>query len=65
MPLVKAAGAQFVSVKNVVEQGFNQETEIRSCSGTLVTTAGENNLQYSIKWRNKDKGEFSVEVRVQ
>lgn len=65
MPLVKALGVQFVSVKNVAEQGFNQESQIRSCTGTLVTTAGEDSLQYSIKWGNKDKGEFYVEARIQ
>lgn len=65
MPLVKISGAQFVSVKNVSEQGFNQEAQIRSCTGTLVTTAGEDNIQYSIKWGNKDKGEFYVEARIQ
>jgi len=65
MPVVKASGAKFVSVKNVVEQGFNKETQIRSCTGKLVTTIGENNLLYSIKWGNKDKGEFNVEVRIQ
>lgn len=65
LPLVKASGAQFVSVKNAAEQGFNQEAQIRSCAGTLVTTAGEDNLQYSIKWGNKDKGEFYVEARIQ
>ncbi|MBL3527062.1 MAG: hypothetical protein JMN29_05125 [gamma proteobacterium endosymbiont of Lamellibrachia anaximandri] len=65
LPLVKASGAQFVSVKNATEQGYNQEAEIRSCSGTLVTTAGEDNLQYSIKWQNKDKGEFYVEAQIQ
>jgi len=65
LPLVKASGAQFVSVKSVTEQGYNQEAQIRSCTGTLVTTAGEDNLQYSIKWGNKDKGEFYVEVQIQ
>jgi len=64
MPLVKASGAQFVSVKNVAEQGFNKQAQIRSCSGTLVTTAGENNLQYSVKWGNKKKGEFYVEAQI-
>ncbi len=64
MPLIKASGAQFVSVKNVTEQGFNKQAQIRSCSGTLVTTSGENNLQYSVKWRNKKKGEFYVEAQI-
>lgn len=64
MPLVKASGAQFVSVKNVTEQGFNKQAQIRSCSGTLVTTAGEDNLQYSVKWENKKKGEFYVKAQI-
>jgi hypothetical protein len=63
-PRVKASGFKFVSVKNISEQGFNQETQIRSCAATLVTTAGEDKLQYSIKWGNKEKGEFHVEARI-
>ncbi len=65
MPLFKVAGTQFVSVHDVVEQGFNQESQIRACAGTLVTTAGEESLQYSIKWSNKDEGEFYIEAQIQ
>lgn len=65
MPLVKAAGAQFVSLKDVTEQGYNEASQLRSCNATLVTTAGEDNLQYHIKWSNKDAGEFYVEAQIQ
>ena len=65
MPLVQAAGAQFISVKEISEQGFNQDLQIRSCSSTLVTTAGEDSLQYSIKWANEQKKEFVVEAQIQ
>lgn len=65
LPPVKASGAQFITVKNITEQGFNQESQLRSCVGTLVTTAGEDSLQYSVKWSNQEAGEFYVEARIQ
>jgi len=65
MPIVKAAGAQFVSLKDIVEQGYNEQNEIRVCGATLVTTAGEDALQYHVKWGNKDKDEFYVEAQIQ
>lgn len=64
MPLVQAAGAQYITLKDVVEQGYNQQSGIRSCSAILVTTAGENRLQYAVKWRDKDLGEFAVEAQI-
>ncbi|MFC2974364.1 hypothetical protein ACFOJE_19400 [Azotobacter bryophylli] len=65
MPAVQIAGIKFVSLKDIEEQGFNQEAQIRSCHGTLVTTQGENELQYSIKWSNQQKGEFYIEAQLQ
>jgi len=64
LPLVKAANVQYVSLKNITEQGHNKEADIRSCSATLVSTAGEDNLQYSLKWQNKKDGTFYVEARI-
>ncbi|MGH8396828.1 MAG: hypothetical protein ACRETA_01095 [Gammaproteobacteria bacterium] len=64
MSIVKAAGAQFVSLKNISELGFNQDTQTRSCSATLVTSIGENDLQYSIKWSNADKTKYYIEARI-
>ncbi len=63
IPAVKNAGVEYVTVKDTVEQGFNKQTQIRSCSGTLVTTAGEDDLQYFIKWQDQSKGEFWVEIQ--
>jgi hypothetical protein len=65
MPLMKSFGAQFVSIKDIAEQGYNDDAGIRACTSTLVTTVGENSLQYSIKWSEKNKGEFYVEARIQ
>lgn len=64
MPIVQAAGAQFVSLKGIAEQGYNESTQVRACNATLVTTAGENNLQYHVKWLNKQTGEFYVEAQI-
>lgn len=64
LPLVKAANVQFVSLKNIAEQGHNKEADIRACSATLITTAGEDNLQYSVKWQNKKDGTFYVEAQI-
>ena len=64
MPLVKIANAKFVSLKDITEQGHNKDSEIRSCTGTLVTTAGEDSFQYAVQWRNKKEGTFEVEGRI-
>ena len=64
MPLVQLFGASFVSLKNQSEQGFNKDAQLRSCTATLVTTAGEDNLQYSIKWQDRKAGTFYVEARI-
>lgn len=63
MPIAKESGAQFVSLKNIVEQGYNKQSEIRACSATLLSTFGEEPLRYNIKWQDKEKHEFYVEVR--
>ena len=64
LPLVKIASAKFVSLKNISEQGHNKDSEIRSCTATLVTTAGEDDFQYSVQWRDKKQGTFEVEGRI-
>lgn len=65
MPLVKMAEVKFITLKEVKEQGYNDKTELRSCEAVLVTTAGEDLLQYSIKWQSKEKNHFYVEARIQ
>ncbi|WP_181297007.1 hypothetical protein [Pseudomonas sp. Q2-TVG4-2] len=64
MPSVKLAGIKFVSLKEVEEQGFNEQSQLRSCSATLVTTAGEDDLQFYIKWNNQEESEFYVEAQI-
>lgn len=64
LPIAKRTGARFVSLKDVVELGYNKERELRSCSSILITTAGEDEFQYSIEWRDKAKGIFFVNARV-
>jgi len=64
LPVAKAVNAQFVSVKDVSDQGYNKAAGLRSCEGTLVTTRGEDGLQYSVRWQDKDRGTFIVEARL-
>lgn len=64
LPLVKEANVQYVSLKDVTEQGYNKENDIRACSAILVTTAGEDDLQYSIKWQSKKDRTFWVEAEI-
>ena len=62
-PAFKAVEAKFVSLKTVTEQGYNEEQAIRSCTAVLVTSKGEDQIQYSIKWHDESKTNFYVEVR--
>ncbi len=64
MPLVQLSGAQFVAVKDATELGYNSGSEIRSCSGTLITTAGEDQIQYSVQWINKSQGKWAVNAQI-
>lgn len=64
LKVAKEHGTRFVSLNSVREQGFNKAEQLRACTATLVTTAGENTLQYSIKWQNREKKEFYVELQV-
>lgn len=64
MPVAKAAGVKYVALKDVEEQGFNENAQIRSCAAKLVTTAGEDSIQYFVKWSDKAKREFYVEAQI-
>lgn len=55
---------RFVRLRDVEELGYNAKDELRSCYATLVTTDGEAEVQYSIRWTDKAKGEFWVEASV-
>lgn len=65
--LLDEAGAddeRFVRLRDIEELGYNAKDELRSCYATLVTTDGEGELQYSIRWTDETKGEFWVEASV-
>ena len=63
MPLMKSENIQFVELKNTKETGFNKDQELRSCTGNLVTTASQVEINYSIKWQEKESGKFYIEMR--
>lgn len=64
LPAARAQNIRYVSLKSIVEQGYNKSTELRSCQATLVTTSGEDSVQYSVKWQDKAKGLFYVEAQL-
>ena len=65
LPIAKKSGAKFVSLNTIAELGFNKEAEIRSCSATLVSTKGEDTIQYSVQWQDKSKKAVWVEAQIE
>ncbi|MBU2968762.1 hypothetical protein KO527_05290 [Pseudoalteromonas sp. C2R02] len=64
LPVVKRAGEKFIELKSISENGFNEESQLRSCEATLITTAGKDTVQYSVAWQDQDKGEYYVNARI-
>lgn len=64
LPVAKAEKVTFVALKEIREQGFNKEAEVRACAAILVTTVGEDKVQYSIKWQDKASKQYYVDLRV-
>ncbi|VEE07086.1 hypothetical protein [Neisseria animalis] len=52
----------FVEVRDIDEEAYNRDSEIRVCSAMLVTTKTTEAISYSIKWQNKDNGMFYLEI---
>lgn len=65
LPIAKKSGAKFVSLKEVTELGFNKNSEIRSCNATLISTKGEDTIQYSVQWQDKSKNTVWVEAQIE
>ena len=59
-----ALSIQVISIKAIEEKEFNQETQVRACSGILTTKKGENNFEYTIKWGNKGKDKILIEALI-
>ncbi|PRH82729.1 hypothetical protein [Arenimonas caeni] len=55
---------RFVRLRDIEELGYNPKDELRSCYAVLVTTDGEAEVQYSIRWTDKAKGEYWVEASI-
>ena len=53
---------QFVEIKDVEEIAFNKESEIRVCVAQLTTTRLTEEIDYSIKWQNKEQNKFYLEI---
>lgn len=52
----------FVELKEIEEIAFNKDSEIRVCSGRLITSKLDEEISYSIKWKNKQENMFYLEI---
>lgn len=52
----------FVELDEINETAANHDSEIRVCSAKLTTTKGNEKITYSIKWKNKEKNQFILEI---
>jgi len=64
LPIVKEAGVQYVSMKNIEEPEYDREKEVRACTGTLVPPEGEDVVQYRIWWDAEGAGQVHVEAQI-
>lgn len=62
-PAVKAAGTQFVQMKNISEEGYNAAQGLRTCNATLISTAGDEQVVYSVTWQDSSHKNFYVTLR--
>lgn len=53
----------FIELNDIEEVGFNKNSEIRLCVAELTTTHGVVDVNYSVRWQNKETKQFYVEVR--
>ena len=53
----------FIELNEIEEMGFNKTSEIRLCFAELTTTHGVEDINYSIRWQNKETQQFYVEIR--
>lgn len=59
--MFKNAGYSVVEVKGMKEEGFNKNSEVRVCSGYLVTEKRKSiPITVKINWQDKDKGIFQI-----
>lgn len=65
LPLARAGNTKYVTLKDVEETGYNKNAGIRGCSATLITTAGEDSLVYSVTWQDRDRKGFLVRAQIQ
>ena len=53
----------FIELNEIEEVGFNKSSEIRLCVAELTTTHGVEDINYSIRWQDKETQQFYVEIR--
>ena len=65
LPMARATNTKYVTLKDIEETGHNKEAGVRGCSATLITTAGEDSLRYSVAWEDRNAKTFVVRAQIQ
>jgi hypothetical protein len=61
-PVIKLLGLQIKSISIPAERSYDPDTEKRICRAILSSSVGDEAIQYSVEWHNKDKNMIWVEI---
>lgn len=64
LPVAQARNTKFVKLNDIEETGYNKESGVRACTATLITTAGQDGLRYSISWDDKKAKTYVVRADI-
>ena len=64
MPALTSVGAKFVSVTEISQISADDDESVRTCGGVLLTSAGKNIIEYSVKWKDQAAGKYWLETRI-
>lgn len=60
--IVENMGLSFEGLSKIEERGFDEESQIRICHGTVTTEYGAEEGEYSIYWGNGNQSNYVVEI---
>ena len=55
-------GVNLVGLNSIKEATYNEDKDLRGCDANLITNRGNEPVFYTVKWQDRYKGEFYVEV---
>lgn len=61
-PLIKLSGLEVKGIYLPAERSYNSSTETRLCRAMLAHALGEEGIQYTVEWHDKNKGLIWVQM---